>query len=101
MNPAAILYPVIALAVLTFIVLLLIPYQRAKALILKQMVIDDLKFGESKNVSWGQYPQSELHEPAGASHTVLCGVLNHVRNTHRHLRCRRSRMGLCRVTGSS
>ena len=53
MNPAAILYPVIALAVLTFIVLLLIPYQRAKALILKQMVIDDLKFGESKNVPVG------------------------------------------------
>jgi hypothetical protein len=36
MNQIAILYPVIAMAALTFSVLLLIPYQRFKAVIGKQ-----------------------------------------------------------------
>lgn len=54
MNQAAILYPAIALAALTFVVLLLIPYQRFKAtFFLKQIVVDDFKFGESKNVPPG------------------------------------------------
>lgn len=53
MNQAAIMNPVIALAVLTFVVLLLIPYQRFKAVILKQVVVDDFKFGESGNVPPG------------------------------------------------
>ena len=54
MNQAAILNPVIALAMLTFAVLLLIPYQRFKAtFFLKQVVVDDFKFGESKNVPPG------------------------------------------------
>lgn len=50
MNQIAILYPVIAMAALTFIVLLLIPYQRFKAVIRKQVVADDFKFGESESV---------------------------------------------------
>lgn len=50
MNQIAILYPVIAMAALTFIVLLLIPYQRFKAVIRKQVVADDFKFGESETV---------------------------------------------------
>ena len=54
MNQAAILYPAIALAALTFVVLSLIPYQRFKAtFFLKQVVVDDFKFGESKNVPPG------------------------------------------------
>ncbi|WP_226468226.1 MAPEG family protein [Luteimonas panaciterrae] len=50
MNQIAILYPVIAMAALTFIVLLLIPYQRFRAVIRKQVVADDFKFGESGSV---------------------------------------------------
>jgi hypothetical protein len=50
MNQIAILYPVIAMAALTFVVLLLIPYQRFKAVIRKQVVPDDFKFGESESV---------------------------------------------------
>ena len=50
MHQIAILYPIIALAMLTFTVLLLIPYQRFRALKLKQVVVDDFKLGESKNV---------------------------------------------------
>jgi hypothetical protein len=38
------------MAALTLFVLLLIPYQRAKALFLKQIEVDDFKLGESKNV---------------------------------------------------
>jgi hypothetical protein len=53
MQPTVILYPIIALAGLTFIVLLLIPYQRARALALQQIVVDDFKLGESKNVPPG------------------------------------------------
>lgn len=50
MNQITILHPVIAMAALTFIVLLLIPYQRFKAVIRKQVVPDDFKFGESESV---------------------------------------------------
>lgn len=50
MNQIAILYPVIAMAALTFVVLLLIPYQRFRAVIRKQVVPDDFKFGESGSV---------------------------------------------------
>lgn len=53
MNQVAILYPAIALAALTFGVLLLIPYQRFKATINKRVVVDDFKFGESQNVPPG------------------------------------------------
>ena len=98
MNQAAILYPVIALALLTFIVLLLIPYQRAKALILKQMVIDDLKFGESKNVPVevsipNRNYMNLLELPLLFYVVCLTTFVTHTVN--------RSRMGLCRVTGSS
>ncbi len=50
MNQANILYPMVALAALTFIVLLLIPYKRFRAGRSGQLVIDDFKFGESSNV---------------------------------------------------
>jgi hypothetical protein len=50
MNQANILYPMVALAALTFIVLLLIPYKRFRAGRSRQVVIDDFKFGESRNV---------------------------------------------------
>ncbi len=50
MNQVAILYPAIALASLTFAVLLLIPYQRFKATINKRVAVDDFKFGASENV---------------------------------------------------
>ena len=50
MNQATIFFPVFALAGLTFAILLLIPYKRIKAVVLKQLVADDFKFGESENV---------------------------------------------------
>ena len=50
MNQAAIFLPVFALAGWTFAILLLIPYKRIKAVALKQLVADDFKLGESKNV---------------------------------------------------
>lgn len=50
MNQAAIFFPVFALAGLTFAILLLIPYKRIKAVVLRQLVADDFKFGESINV---------------------------------------------------
>ena len=50
MNQAAIFLPVFALAAWTFAILLLIPYKRIKAVALKQLVADDFKLGESKNV---------------------------------------------------
>ena len=50
MNQAAIFYPVFALAGWTFAILLLIPYKRIKAVTRKQLVADDFKLGESKNV---------------------------------------------------
>jgi hypothetical protein len=39
-----------ALVVLTFAVLLVIPYRRFKAAFARQVVADDFKYGESKNV---------------------------------------------------
>ena len=50
MNQAAIFFPLFALAGWTFAILLLIPYKRIKAVVLKQLVADDFKLGESKNV---------------------------------------------------
>jgi hypothetical protein len=50
MNQVGILYPVAALAALTFAVLLLIPFQRFKAAGQKRVVADDFKLGESTNV---------------------------------------------------
>ncbi|WP_242107447.1 MAPEG family protein [Luteimonas aquatica] len=50
MHQVAILHPAIAMAGLTFAVLLLIPYQRFKAVIREQVVPDDFKFGESGSV---------------------------------------------------
>ena len=50
MNQAAIFFPVFALAAWTFAILLLIPYKRIKAVARKQLVADDFKLGESKNV---------------------------------------------------
>lgn len=50
MNQTAIFFPVFALAAWTFAILLLIPYKRIKAVARKQLVADDFKLGESKNV---------------------------------------------------
>jgi len=50
MNQVGILYPVVALAALTFAVLGLIPFQRFNAARKKQVVADDFKHGESANV---------------------------------------------------
>ena len=50
MIQAAIFLPVFALAAWTFVILLLIPYKRIKAVARKQLVADDFKLGESKNV---------------------------------------------------
>lgn len=48
-NPAM-LYPVLALAAWTFLVLMLIPLVRVRAARRKQIVPDDFKFGESASV---------------------------------------------------
>ena len=53
MNQAAIFLPVFALVAWTFAILLLIPYKRIKAVARKQLVADDFKLGESKNVPPG------------------------------------------------
>jgi hypothetical protein len=50
MQQANILYPMIALAALTFAVLALIPFQRFRAAGRKQVSVDDFKFGESAKV---------------------------------------------------
>jgi hypothetical protein len=50
MNHFSILYPIAALAGLTFAVLLLIPFQRFKAAGQKRVVANDFKLGESANV---------------------------------------------------
>ena len=50
MNPTAILWPVGALAVLTFAVLLVVPYRRFKAAFARQVRADDFRYGESANV---------------------------------------------------
>lgn len=49
MSQGDILYPMAALAVLTFAVLLLIPYRRFKAAFARQVTADDFKYGESRN----------------------------------------------------
>jgi hypothetical protein len=50
MNQEYILYPMAALVLLTFAVLLVIPYRRFKAAFAKQVTADDFKYGESKKV---------------------------------------------------
>lgn len=50
MEPTSIFLPVSALAMLTFLVLLLIPYKRIKASMEKSVTVDDFSFGESKRV---------------------------------------------------
>jgi len=51
MSKTAILFPMMALVGWTFLVHLLIPYQRFKAVFRKEVVADDFKLGESENVS--------------------------------------------------
>lgn len=48
-NPA-IVYPVLALAAWTFLVLLLIPFYRVRAGLRREIKTDDFKFGESASV---------------------------------------------------
>ena len=50
MSHADILYPMAALAMLTFAVLVVIPYRRFKAAFAGQVVADDFKYGESRRV---------------------------------------------------
>ena len=50
MPSLSIFHPMIALAAWTFLVLLLIPLQRARALAGKRIAIDDFKLGESAQV---------------------------------------------------
>jgi len=50
MNQVGILFPMVALATVTFAVLLLIPYKRFKAGRSRRVIVDDFKFGESNNV---------------------------------------------------
>ena len=50
MEPTSIFVPVSALAILTFVVLLLIPYKRIMASLNKKVTTDDFAFGESKRV---------------------------------------------------
>jgi hypothetical protein len=50
MEPTSIFLPVSALTVLTFLVLLLIPYKRIKASMDKSVTVDDFSFGESRRV---------------------------------------------------
>ena len=50
MNPTAILWPVGALAILTFAVLLVVPYRRFRAAFARQVRAEDFRFGESANV---------------------------------------------------
>src|SRR4051812_21531445 len=50
MNPNAILFPMIALAALTFVVLLCVPYRRFKAAFARKVTAEDFICGESANV---------------------------------------------------
>ena len=50
MNPTAILWPVGGLAMLTFIVLMVVPYRRFKAAYARQVRAEDFRYGESANV---------------------------------------------------
>jgi len=50
MNPTAILWPVGALAILTFAVLLVVPYRRFRAAFARQVRAEDFRYGESARV---------------------------------------------------
>ena len=50
MNPTAILWPIGALALMTFAVLLLVPYRRFRAGFARQVRVEDFRYGESANV---------------------------------------------------
>lgn len=50
MDQTAILFPMVALATLTFAVLLLIPFRRFRAGFAGQVTADDFKYGESERV---------------------------------------------------
>ena len=50
MNPTAILWPVGALAMLTFVVLLVVPFRRFRAAYAGQVRASDFRYGESANV---------------------------------------------------
>ena len=50
MEPARILYPMLALVALTFVVLLRIPYVRFRAAGRGQVTVADFRYGESPNV---------------------------------------------------
>jgi hypothetical protein len=50
MDKTSILFPMVALATLTFAVLLLIPLRRFRAGFAGQIVVDDFKYGESERV---------------------------------------------------
>ncbi|MCB1672929.1 MAG: MAPEG family protein [Gammaproteobacteria bacterium] len=50
MEPTSIFLPVSALVILTFVVLLLIPYKRIMASLDKKVTADDFAYGESKRV---------------------------------------------------
>ena len=50
MEPTSIFVPMSALAILTFVVLLLIPYKRIMASLDKKVSADDFAYGESKRV---------------------------------------------------
>lgn len=50
MEPTTILLPMSTLAVLTFLVLLIIPYKRFRASIDKTVTVGDFKYGESSRV---------------------------------------------------
>ena len=50
MDKTSILFPVVALATLTFAVLLLIPVRRFRAGMAGQVVFDDFRYGESARV---------------------------------------------------
>ena|SRR2546421_10432169 len=50
MPAARILYPIVALATLTFVVLLLIPFARFRAAARGRVTVADFRYGESANV---------------------------------------------------
>ena len=50
MNQVAILWPVGALAILTFVVLLIVPYRRFRAGYARRVRVEDFSYGESANV---------------------------------------------------
>ena len=50
MPPSLILYPVGALAALTFLVLLIMPFRRIRASVAGQVTAEDFRYGESSRV---------------------------------------------------